>query len=404
MITPLFPAAAASDAHNLLAELARFDLQYADPRMLDFMDALGQQLRQPAVARLYPELGALGAWLRRGALSTRLAALACAPDQLRYAQGLVFHIAPGNADTVFMYTWALAALAGNQNVVRISQRAGAATHALLALLNAQLAQAHPVIAATQRIVQYAHTETTSTAAFSAACNLRVLWGGDNAINQIRQWPLAPGARDLTFPNRSSFAVMAAPAFLALSPAARQHCAEALHTDIYLFGQAACASPGTLFWVGDAASALAAQTALTPLLARTAAERGPQADAAMAIEKYVASYGLAAEGSVDAIHFVGNELALLNLSPPAQPPRRWLGTGTLAVARLDSLDELAALLQRGDQTLAYAGFSVAEMLAFARHTAGRGIDRIVPLGHALDFAVVWDGHDLLHEFTRLVSVH
>ena len=36
-------------------------------------------------------------------------------------------------------------------------------------------------------------------------------------------------------------------------------------------------------------------------------------------------------------------------------------------------------------------------------AGRGVDRIVPFGSALSFSAVWDGYDLLAEFSRLVSV-
>jgi hypothetical protein len=35
--------------------------------------------------------------------------------------------------------------------------------------------------------------------------------------------------------------------------------------------------------------------------------------------------------------------------------------------------------------------------------GKGIDRIVPFGSALSFAAVWDGYDLLHEFTGIMTV-
>jgi len=35
--------------------------------------------------------------------------------------------------------------------------------------------------------------------------------------------------------------------------------------------------------------------------------------------------------------------------------------------------------------------------------GRGIDRVVPFGQALSFASVWDGYDLLTEFTRLTTL-
>src|ERR1700676_748719 len=115
---------------------------------------------------------------------------------LRFPEGLLFHIAPGNADTVFVYSWALAALAalaGNRNAVRVSERGGAATEAVLSALAQSLDQADPVVAGTQRIVSYDHLDEAATAELSAACDLRVLWGSDKAITDIRRSPLAATA-------------------------------------------------------------------------------------------------------------------------------------------------------------------------------------------------------------------
>jgi hypothetical protein len=407
MIRPLFPPAALLEAAALLESLCdsrdETALQVGDERMLDFFDAVGQRLRTPAYARRYPELGPLGVYLRRGHLGTELARIEAGQRCLRFPLGLVFHVAPGNADTVFVYSWALAALAGNRNIVRVSDRGGDATQAVLAVLNEAMKEADPVVACTQRIVSYDHRDEATTAALSAACDLRVLWGGDQAIREIRRSPLRPAARDLTFPNRSSFAAISAEAFLAAPVAERKRAVEAFHSDAYLFGQAACASPGTLFWVGAEANVVNAQASFLTLLTEIVEDRGPRMDAAMAIQKHVATYGLAAEGIADAVRFAGNEVALVQLAAPVRLPRRWLGTGTFAQVRLASLDELAPLLQRQDQTLTHFGFTPDEMLCVAQRLGGRGIDRIVPFGRALEFSTVWDGYDLLREFTRLVTV-
>lgn len=411
MIRLLFPPAAPLETSALLESLHESlhepgphpALQVGDERMFDFLDAVGQRLRTPAIARRHPELGPLGAYLRRGHLGLELARLDAGHRTLRFPMGLVFHVAPGNADTVFVYSWALAALAGNRNVVRVSDRGGDATQAVLAVLAETLEQADPIVAATQRIVSYDHRDEATTAELSAACDLRVLWGGDQAIRDIRCSPLRPSARDLTFPNRSSFAAISATAFLAAGAPERQRAVEAFHSDAYLFGQAACASPGTIFWVGEAANVAASRASFLTLLTQTVEARGPRADAAMAIQKHVATYGLAAEGIADDVRFVGNEIASVQLAMPVRLPRRWLGTGTFPHLRLDSLNELMPLLERQDQTLTYFGFTADEMASFAQRLGGRGIDRIVPLGRALEFSTVWDGYDLLREFTRLVTV-
>ncbi|HEX3647246.1 MAG TPA: gamma-glutamyl phosphate reductase, partial [Pseudonocardiaceae bacterium] len=85
------------------------------------------------------------------------------------------------------------------------------------------------------------------------------------------------------------------------------------------------------------------------------------------------------------------------------PRRWLGPGTFPQATLGSLAELVDLVERRDQTLSCFGFDRAELVTLATALAGRGVDRIVPFGSALSFAPVWDGYDLLAEFTRLTTV-
>ena len=56
-----------------------------------------------------------------------------------------------------------------------------------------------------------------TAALSLACDLRVIWGGDRSVTDIRRHPLAPLARDLAFPDRSSFAAVSVPAWHEATP-------------------------------------------------------------------------------------------------------------------------------------------------------------------------------------------
>jgi hypothetical protein len=122
-----------------------------------------------------------------------------------------------------------------------------------------------------------------------------------------------------------------------------------------------------------------------------------------VEKRVAAYGMAADGTARDLRFHGNTVTTFELTDPALPPPRRPGAGTFAHAAVPTLAALVPLLTRKDQTVSAHGFTRAELTAFARATAGRGVDRIVPFGSALAFAPVWDGYDLLREFTRLTTV-
>jgi hypothetical protein len=405
-LTQRFPTGPEISAGTLLEGLPGGRLGVGDERVVAFLVALARRLLAPSVARTHPELTSLGFFLRQAEIRRALSELTDPPGRLRFPRGLAFHVPPANVDTIFVYSWALSALAGNPNIVRISSRSAGAADVVLDALNATLSDVDPDVAAaitaTQRMVTYGRDDAV-TAALSAACELRVIWGGDASVREIRRHPLAPAARDLTFPDRSSFAVLNAAGWHAADAATRQRCVAGLYNDAYWFDQAACSSPRALFWVGEEAPVATAQHELETLLADLVAQRNPAIDAAMAVEKRVATYGLAAEGAVTALRFAGNAVATADLTSAGAMPRRWLGAGTFPQVRVASLAELAPLVTRQDQTVTHFGFDPADLTAFARALAGRGVDRIVPVGDALAFAAVWDGYDLLREFTRLTTV-
>ncbi|MFG3419391.1 acyl-CoA reductase [Micromonospora sp. NPDC048063] len=399
-----FPAGPEVPVDDLLPPAADPPLTVGDERIVDFLTSVSRRLLAPALARRHPELGSLGFFLRRRELLRGVERLHAGLDDgvLAFPRGVVFHIPPANVDTIFVYSWALSALAGNTNVVRVSPRSAAAADAILDVLNDSLDAADPVVGRTQRMVTYGHDDAV-TGRLSAGCDVRVIWGGDRAVTAVRRHPLAPAARDLTFPDRSSFAVLSVAGWAAAPLAARRDAVARFANDAYWFDQAACASPRAVFLVGDARRADAVRAEFVALLGVAVRERGWDVDAAMAVEKRVGAYGLAADGGVARMVFHDNLVTTLELDGPAAAPREWLGAGTFGFVTLGELAELAPFVRRRDQTLTHFGFTRSELVDFARRLGGRGIDRIVPFGAALTFAPVWDGHDLLREFVRLVTV-
>ena len=381
-------------------------LTVGDPRVVEFVTKFARKLLAPALARRFPELASLGFFLRKGELAKSLSTLETTGTSLRFPRGLVFHVPPANVDTIFVYSWALSALAGNSNVVRVSSRSAGAAEAVLEALNAALEDVSPetaaTIRATQRMVTYDRSDEVS-GALSLAADLRVIWGGDASVAALRKYPLAPHARDLTFPDRSSFAIASVRGWQEASPEQRKAAAEGFYNDSYWFDQAACSSPRAVFWVGDATGARAAGQEFRELLAEVLAAKQHVTEPAMAVQKRVSAYGAAVDGLVSSIRFDGNALATLELADATVMPREWLGAGTFANASVASLDELVPIVRRKDQTVSQFGFTREELTGFVTALAGRGVDRVVPFGSALTFAGVWDGYDLLSEFSRLVTV-
>jgi hypothetical protein len=62
-----------------------------------------------------------------------------------------------------------------------------------------------------------------------------------------------------------------------------------------------------------------------------------------------------------------------------------------------------VITRKDQTITAFGWHSQELREFVRAILGRGVDRVVPIGQALQFNRYWDGYDLFTEFTRTIYV-
>jgi hypothetical protein len=396
-----------SDVEGLIGELAAEPTEGAlvagDERVREFLIALSRRLLQPGVARRHPELGSLGFFLRRSELDRAVEHIAGkSPAAVRVPRGLAIHFTPANVATIFAYSWAVSALAGNRNVVRISERLQSAGSAVLGAMNEAIAEAHPAIRDTQRVISYAHDEAT-TASLCAACDVRVMWGGDAAVQTLRGFQVPPTSRDVAFPDRSSSAAISVSAWHAADDKRRRAAVEGFATDVYWFDQAACSSPRNLVWVGETSQAVAARQHFQLLLSDVLAERGWGVDASMAVEKRVKTYGLAARGRATSLEFLGNAIANVELADLGSWEREWLGAGTICHLRVDQLDQIAGVISRKDQTLTQFGFSDEELARFVNQLGGRGIDRIVPFGQALAFSRVWDGMDLIDEFTRIVTI-
>ena len=378
---------------------------FAEGTMAFFAEVSRRLGASPATAAM-PDVRALAFWMRRSQLASLKAQFEAGitAGTVRLPRGIVFHVPPANVDTIFMYSWLLASLAGNQSVVRLSRERGPAVEVICEILDEVLALPEfgrlvPGVA----VVVYGHEEDITTA-ISAHADMRVIWGGDATVRQIRQIPLPPRAVELTFADRYSFAAIDARAYLEADERRRTHLAEDFVTDAFPYDQSACSSPQLVAWCGSEADTDAASDAFYAQVADAACRRGYIVDAATATMQTLAAASLAADRAVRRCRRFGRELLVVDIEGPADVTRDHVGGGYLLSLRLGALCELAPFLTRADQTITQFGFGEAELRDFvARSASGGGVDRIVAIGQALTFDRFWDGYDLLEAFTRAVRV-
>ncbi|HEY6876935.1 MAG TPA: acyl-CoA reductase [Polyangiales bacterium] len=383
----------------LLARLTEVRFSPFDPLLIEFVDALSRSLI--AGPREYPEIIALGYWARRASILAYQRELNELSNErvLIVPRGLAFHVPPANVDTIFMYSWLLSLLVGNANLIRLSTRESPQVELVCQKLGALLDEPRfAPVAAAVAIVRYGH-EDAITSAISSRCDLRVVWGGDATVAALRAFPLHPTARELSFGDKFSFSVIAARPYLEADAATQRSLAERFFNDAMWFDQAGCSSPRLAVFLG-ADGELAAQRFFEAFESVIEAKQH-RVDAGHAMAKLVFSYQAALDGRIRAQRRLSSELSTLTVTTLSDFSRDHPGAGLFFVAFAQQLDELVPFVIRRDQTLGHFGIAREELAEFVHKLRGRGLDRLVPLGQALNFNRFWDGMDLLQEFTRKV---
>jgi Acyl-CoA reductase (LuxC) len=403
-VQQLAPVVGETDLAALLAGMrSRATLRPFTAEVLEFCTAFSQALFKDPEARRFPELQALAFRMRKA----ELVRLKREFDRLETKEvllaprGLVFHLPPTNVDTFFVYSWLMAVVTGNTNVIRLSTRAPQQTGIICRVFR-ETQSAGGAVAGNTAIIQYGH-EREITAAVSAACDVRIIWGGDASVEAVRSVPLPPHAKELTFADRYSFAVVNAAAYLALDAVARGSLAEAFFNDTYWFGQMACSSPRLVVWCGPAEECSASAGAFWEHLQEQLAKKGYEIETGARIEQFTFACRAVLDQGVSTYQRMGDGLTLLRVERLDGVTREHPGGGVLFQYSAGSLEEVAGFVQRRDQTVCTFGYTQEELRAFARLVNGRGVDRIVPFGQALNFDYRWDGYDLLQELTRHVYI-
>jgi hypothetical protein len=372
---------------------------YAAP-VLDFFADLSQRLLGSPLSRDFPDIAYFGYWCRGAHLSrmvresdTRFS---------RVGRGLALHIAPANVPVNFAFSLAFGMLSGNSNVVRMPGKTFPQSEALCAEIERLFCEPrHSMVASMNRIIRYPRNDAV-TAALSAVCQARIIWGGDDTISKLRSIPSSPRCVDLAFVDRYSLCVLGAEAVFSCSDEQLGDLVRGFYNDAYLMDQNACSSPHLILWVGgEEASKAAAKKfwdalsiyvrgrySLQPVqamdkfvdLCRTAVEL-PEAGAFCASENYV------------------YRVALKELP---QNIENWRGrNGFFYEYSSPDTSCLPRIVGERYQTLVYFGINPGEVERLVCEAGLKGIDRIVPVGKALDISVFWDGFDVVSHLSRIV---
>jgi hypothetical protein len=355
-------------------------------------------------ARILPDAIAFAWWCRKGNIE-RLAA-SYKDGTCRLGRGLAFHITPSNMPVTFAFSWAFSMLAGNANVVRLPGREFPQIPLILSHITEVLDSGrYPDVRAMNVFVRYGREEEINRD-LSAIADVRIIWGGDQTIEVIRRVaPLPAHALEIGFADRYSMCVLGAAGLLDVDQPGLQRLASGFFNDAYIMDQNACSSPQLLIWLGPEGETAEAMERFWGLVDAEVAHRYTLAPISV-VDKFMQ----ACRDAVDLTCTAGLkrsdnrvyrvQLKSLNSSLTDRPCRN----GYFYEYRADDLSELAPLVTRRFQTLTYFGVPKQRLESFVVQNRLMGIDRIVPVGEAMNIGLLWDGHDLIRTLSRVCDVH
>lgn len=372
-----------------------------DARVYRFLGELSARLMQNVAAKKFPDLISFAYWCRKSNIAKLKSQFI--DDQIRIGRGVVFHITPSNVPVNFAFSYVFGILSGNSNVVRVPSRYYQQTDIILGAISDILELLEfRELAKMTCFVSYPQSDEI-TGFLSSKCDARIIWGGDVAIENIRKIAIPHRAVEVAFSDRYSLCLLNAQAFLCADKSKIELLAQKFFNDAFIYDQGACSSPRLVVWQGSEADVEKSKKFFWSAVYEIASEHY-NLEQINAINKYTRLCAAAIElNSRTNFSFEDNLIYQINfMDPDGGIEKINMKYGAFFENRVDSLNEIKGLVSPGCQTLTYFGVPLTEIKNFIFECGLKGIDRVVPIGSALEIGPIWDGFDLIRTLSRVIE--
>lgn len=391
-------------AKIVVGDLSAFDWTYCDApfsdRIVNFCADLSRSIFSDPRCRNYPDLMTFGFFCRKA--NIRRIATDYAADGVRLGRGIVFHVAPANIPVNYLFSFIFSVISGNGNILRLPSR----RFPQVELANALLAQlfVRPDYAPIARATLFLESERDAPCLdeFVQRADGMMVWGGDQTVQHFRAKPRKPRSVELSFFDRYSACVFDAQAILAATDAELEGLCQQFFNDSFLVDQNACSSPRLVFWQGAPMPVGQAQDRFWPAMANHAQQRY-ELNGVSVVDKMIETVRAIQVYPDARLERCGNHIYRL-LLPRIDTEITTIEArfGLFVEAAAETLEPFYQAISEKYQTITAFGVAPATIADRIRAHRVRGIDRVVPVGAALEVNVLWDGYDLVRSLSRIVA--
>ncbi len=371
-----------------------------DKEICSFLETFSSELNKVKNLNLYPDIKTLSFFCRAKNIEKFKKNFFKNNINLRSGLGLVFHITPSNVPINFAYSLIFGLLTGNSNIIKVPSQNFVQIKIICDALNKVLKKGFNNIKKMIQIVRYQDNDEFTKIA-SLNCDVRIIWGGDNTVKKIRSFEINPRAFDLSFADRYSLSIINTQKLISLKSFEARRLAEKFYNDTYLVDQNACSSPHLIIWFGENNQIVKDKFWLN--LSNVVDKKYDLTDD-MSMDKYTKFCKEAFSNKLGSFKKYKNNVYTLNLRDIKKDIDLLRGNyGFFYQINSKNLKFLNKVINKKVQTLTYYGFQKKFFQKFFNNNLLEGIDRVVPIGQALNLDLVWDGYDLNKTLTRIIDI-
>jgi hypothetical protein len=239
---------------------------------------------------------------------------------------------------------------------------------------------------------------------SKICDCRIIWGSDKTISNIKKIPTHPLCKDIIFPDRYSISLINLNSISRLDKKNFEIFVKKFYQDALVFDQNACSSPHLIFWFGKKNKKNNYNKFWDQL--NSAIKNGKffipneknKIDKFTKICEYAAS-----RDEVKKVHNDSYSSRIEIKKIPKDIASLRVGFGFFFEHFTNNFKDIAKSVSSKFQTMTYFGFKEADLKKFVLEEKPLGVDRIVPVGRALEFDQLWDGYDLIRSMSKIIDL-
>ena len=378
--------------------------------VVNFLSELSRELLAIPGIRNHTDVMSYAYWIRKASLEQAKKDVS-RDDIYRMGRGVAFHIAPSNVPVNFAVSMTSSLLAGNITIIRVSNKEFEEVDIICSVIN-RILENEEFTKMKQYIciIRYEHSDEI-TAYLSSLCDIRIIWGGNRTIEQIRSYPIPPRAIEMCFADRHSIAVIDTKNYLEMiqdkdtEEDKAKDIAKKFYTDTYYSDQNACSSPRIVIWIGKSDDDTEkAKKAFWDALEQEVSERY-EMQSIQAVDKLSMFTELSMNKEGVHLQRRSNKLFIIDLDDLSEDVMDYkMGGGYFLQFTTDAISDIISIMGKYCQTVAVLGINKKEIVEFVQEYGVRGVDRVVDIGDTMGLEFTWDGYRMIEAMSRVVYVY